>query len=93
MSSCHWKAVKGFVYKGKKKYPPRTNNLIFLVKEINIELSEESFDFLEELNTFHISSRYPDNQLEFYNLCTKEFAEKKFKGTEETFQWLLEKLK
>jgi HEPN domain-containing protein len=93
---CHLvieKLLKVLYIKQKMKYPPRTHNLIFLTKEINVDFDEKTIDFLEELNAFHISSRYPDNQLEFYKICTKDFSENKFKATGDAFQWLLGKMK
>jgi hypothetical protein len=44
-----------------------------LIKQIGLEISEEDYDFFEEVNTFNISTRYPDEQFKFYKLCTEEF--------------------
>lgn len=79
--------------KKKETFPPKTHNLVLLLKELDIEVSEDGLDFFEEVNTFNISTRYTDEQLEFYKLCTKQFSMEKFKKIKEKYLWLKEKLK
>ncbi len=87
------KVLKAIFVKEKEIFPPRTHNLVFLIKETGIQINEEEFDFFEEVNTFNISTRYPDDQFKFYELCTEKFTLEKFKNMEEKYLWLKKKLK
>ena len=87
------KTLKAIFVKKKETFPPKTHNLVLLLKELDIEVGEDELDFFEEVNTFNISTRYPDEQLEFYKLCTKQFSTEKFKKIMGKYQWLKEKLK
>ncbi|HLP57808.1 MAG TPA: HEPN domain-containing protein [Candidatus Deferrimicrobium sp.] len=87
------KILKAIFVERKKVFPPKTHNLILLLKEIDIQCSDEELDFFEEVNTFNISTRYPDEQFNFYKLCTEEFSLPRFKEIKEKYQWLKEKLK
>ncbi len=44
----------------------------------NVEFDEFDLDFLDAINTFNISTRYPDDKFKFYKLCTEKFAEENF---------------
>ena len=86
------KMLKAIFVKKRKSFPPKTHNLILLLKELGFEISEDEYDFFEEVNTFNISTRYPDEQLAFYQLCTEKFTLKKFMQIKSKYQWLKEKL-
>jgi HEPN domain-containing protein len=86
------KILKAIFVKEKEVFPPRTHNLILLINEIGIPIDDDETDFFEEVNTFNISTRYPDDQFEFYHLCTEEFTLEKFKLIEEKYKWLNNKL-
>lgn len=87
------KILKAIFVKQKKLFPPKTHNLLMLLKEVGISIDEEEIDFFEEINTFNISTRYPDEQLKFYKLCTEEFTVPKYEEIKVKYQWLKEKLK
>jgi len=87
------KILKALFVQQKREFPPKTHNLVVLIKEIGMEVNEEIYDFFEEVNTFHISTRYPDEQFKFYQLCTEEFTLDKFKQIREKLKWLQKKLK
>jgi HEPN domain-containing protein len=87
------KILKAIYVKRKETFPPKTHNLLLLIKEIEIQISEEDSDFFEEVNTFNISTRYPDDQLKFYQLCTKEFTREKFEKIKEKYKWLKKEVK
>lgn len=73
-------------------YPPKTHNLMMLIKSINIEIDEDRLNRMIEINTFNIEARYPDEKLEFYERCTEEFTNKKMLEIGGIIKWLKEKL-
>jgi HEPN domain-containing protein len=88
---CHLaleKALKGLVVKKLDKVPSKINNLIFLIDELNLELTEEQLKFVYQLNSLSITTRYPEelNKLiKVYNLKTTEQILNK---TKEIQQWI-----
>ena len=88
---CHLaleKALKGLVVKKLDKVPSKIHNLIFLIDELNLELTEEQLKFVYQLNSLSITTRYPDelNKLiKVYNLKTTEQILNK---TKEIQQWI-----
>ena len=63
--------------------PPKIHNLIWLLKQSNIDLGEENMNFLDDYNTFQLSSRYPDYLNKIYSVCTKQFTEKQLNKVKE----------
>jgi hypothetical protein len=59
-----------------------------LVKKTDLELSDTQLDFLDDFNRYNMETRYPNEKLTFYKMCTKEFTEEKFKLIEEMYLWL-----
>jgi HEPN domain-containing protein len=60
---CHLsieKALKGLYAKKFKKDPPKTHDLSYLTKKINLKLPKLHQDFLEDLNDLSVPTRYPD---------------------------------
>jgi HEPN domain-containing protein len=86
------KILKALFVKINEDYPPKTHNLMMLVKNIGLEIDETQLDLLIEVNTFNIEARYPDEKLEFYERCTALFAEQKMNEIKGIIKWLKEKL-
>ena len=72
--------------------PPKTHNIIWLLKEANIDLGDEKMKFLEKFNNFQSSTRYPDYTDKTYKLCTKEFALQELEKVKEVRTCLLKML-
>ena len=87
------KILKAHFVKKKGIFPPRTHNLILLIKANEIKISEEEYNFFEEVNSFNISVRYPDEQFKFYEFCSKEYVEEMFSKIKGKFECLRKKLK
>lgn len=68
--------------------PPKTHNLVMLAEKSFIDLSEDQKIFLDEVNDFNLSIRYPDYKNAFYFQCSKEYATEKFKKIKDIYQWL-----
>lgn len=86
------KIMKGLYVKHKNIFPPRTHDLVRLSEMIGLEIEEQTLEFLDSVNTFNISTRYPDEKLKFYKLCTREFADENFTRIKEIRRWLLQKI-
>jgi HEPN domain-containing protein len=56
------------------KHAPFTHNLYRLAEQIEIDLSDEYADWLDEITSFNLNARYDDYKKEFYSLCTPEFT-------------------
>lgn len=82
------KALKAIFVSKNDVVPPKTHNLVKLAEQSSIELSEEKQIFFDEVNDFNLEARYPDYRNDFYNRCTKDFAEKYFLKIKEDYQWL-----
>jgi hypothetical protein len=44
-------------------------------------------DQLAEFMEFHTEARYPDAKMEFYQKCTKDFAQMKFREIKKVYKW------
>ena len=82
-----------FVHNNENKFPPKTHNLVKLADLSSVTLTDEQKLFLDEVNDFNLVTRYPDYKLEFYKLCTKEYADKYFMEIKEYYKWLKSHLK
>ncbi|MFP3910896.1 MAG: HEPN domain-containing protein [Desulfobacteraceae bacterium] len=86
------KVLKGCYVKRKGDFPPRTHDLVKLAVMAEVGLEEEILEFLDTVNTFNISTRYPDEKLRFYNLCTREFTAPNFQRIKDIRKWLLKRI-
>ena len=72
--------------------PPRIHDLVRLADMAKIKLDDDTLEFLDAVNTFNISTRYPDEKLKFYKTCTHEFTNEQFKRIKGIYKCLLEKM-
>jgi HEPN domain-containing protein len=86
------KTMKAIYVQSKNDFPPRTHDLLRLTEIIGLEFDDNTMEFLDAVNTFNISTRYPDEKLEFYKLCTKDFASENFSRIKEIRNWLLKEI-
>ncbi len=86
------KILKACYVKCKNEFPPRTHDLVRLADMAGIEAAEETLEFLDMVNTFNISTRYPDEKFKFYKLCTRDFTAKQFARIKEVREWLLTRI-
>ncbi|MFH0729361.1 MAG: HEPN domain-containing protein [Pseudomonadota bacterium] len=86
------KMLKAFYSKNVGILPPRIHDLVRLANMSKVDFDENTLEFLDAVNTFNISTRYPDEKLKFYKICTYEFTKEQFQRIKEIHKWLLEKL-
>jgi len=84
--------LKALYVKQNKDFPPRTHDLVRLSEYVDLEIDEDTIEFLDSVNTFNISTRYPDEKLRFYRMCTRDFAAENFSRIKEIKEWLLQKI-
>jgi HEPN domain-containing protein len=82
------KILKANYVKALKEIPPKTHDLLYLVNNIELEIDDDKYQVLEKANNYQLEARYPDEKLNFYKLCTKEFTEPRFKEIIEVYEWL-----
>lgn len=73
------KVLKGLVVRETKEQAPYVHNLLRLSEIACLELTDDQIDLLDKVNIFNLRCRYPEDRLQFYKLCTKEYTENYFK--------------
>jgi HEPN domain-containing protein len=86
LAKAHW------VRTNQDNIPPKIHNIVRLLELSNINLGEETMKFLEMLNRFQLSARYPDYINDMYKICTKDYTEKQLEKVKEVRQCLIEML-
>ena len=86
------KLLKAFYVKNVGELPPRIHDLVRLADMAKVEFDEDTLLFLDAVNTFNISTRYPDEKLKFYKTCTSEFTMEQFYRIKEIYKWLVKKM-
>lgn len=81
-----------WVYQHAENHPPRIHNLIYLLKQTHINLTNEQLDFLLVFNDFQIEGRYPDYQQQVYKHCTEPVTQEWLNNAKDFKTWLLSNL-
>ena len=55
--------------------PPKTHNLLKIIKESYLNLADDDQTFLIKLNQYQIESRYPEDIDKLYKITDKELTE------------------
>ncbi|MBN2744916.1 MAG: HEPN domain-containing protein [Marinilabiliaceae bacterium] len=66
-----------------------THDLLRLASKLNLPLTTEQEEWLDEISTFNINARYDSYKKDFQRLCTKAFANKWIERIEKLRQWLI----
>ncbi len=91
---CHLsieKALKGLYAKRFKKDPPKIHNLNYFCAKIELELSEDLKNFVDNLNNLSVPTRYPDELKKLLQDYKKDLTEKALNKTKELLLWLKQK--
>lgn len=92
---CHLsieKALKGLYAKKFTKDPPKTHDLSYHTKLIELELPESHQNFLDDLNELCVPTRYPDELKNLLKQYRQDKTENVLKQTKVLLLWLKEKL-
>jgi len=68
--------------------PPFFHNLLRLVQECKLTVTDEYRDWLLLVTTFNINARYPDYKQEFYKKCTRKYTGDNIIIIERLREWL-----
>ena len=82
----HW------INSGDANIPPKSHNLIFLLSQTKIELTDDQKEFLLELNRFQIEGRYPEQISKLHQSSTATFTRNKLNEAKELHLWLISRL-
>ena len=89
------KLLKAIVAEITNKTPPKTHNLLYLVKLANLFIPQELFDFIAKINNSSVVTRYPEDFKMLITSYPEEIAREYLENTEKVLKWLRqnEKLK
>ena len=89
------KLLKAIVAEITNKTPPKTHNLLYLVKLANLFIPQELFDFIAKINNSSVVTRYPEDFKMLITSYPEEIAREYLEKTEKVLKWLRqnEKLK
>ncbi len=87
------KVLKAFWVKDSAEQVPHHHRLLEIAEGTRLNLSEDQKQLLVSITPFNIQARYPDQKLQFYKRCTKEFTTIWFNKIAEFYRWLLSQIK
>ena len=88
---CLEKLVKAhYVKDNSGNVAPKVHNLVFLVKNTNLKLTDEQMNFFAIFNDFQIQGRYPDYKFKIKQLLTKDYIDTLVSQFKEIRKCLLE---
>jgi len=90
---CHLsleKLLKAIVAEITRNIPPKSHNLIYLIKLSGIKLPEEFIDFTAKINNASIVTRYPEDFSRVLDAYPENVARDYLSITKEIHRWLKE---
>jgi HEPN domain-containing protein len=88
---CHLsveKILKGLYYQKIRKLPPKTHNLIYLIKETGLKPDNSISKHISILNEANISARYPESLEILQKIYTKDRTSDILRYSEEVISWI-----
>jgi HEPN domain-containing protein len=88
---CHLsaeKAMKGFYQERLKETPPKTHNLVYLLKKIGIRPPETMGKFIVKLNEASVVTRYPEDIDKLQGQYTKDVVKNILVESKEVLEWI-----
>jgi HEPN domain-containing protein len=95
---CHMaieKMLKAIVAEVTNKVPPKTHNLLYLIKLANITIPQTLFDFIAKINNASVVTRYPEDFKQLIESYPENVVKEYLEYTGRVLEWLKqnEKLK
>jgi HEPN domain-containing protein len=88
---CHLsveKAIKGLYQQRLKETPPKTHNLVYLLKKIDIRPAETMGKFIVKLNEASVVTRYPEDIDKLQGQYTKDVVKNIIVESSEVLGWI-----
>ena len=88
---CHLsieKMLKAITAEILQKMPPKTHNLIYLIKISGIQLPRELLDFTAKINNASIVTRYPEDFTRLIKMYPENTTKNYLIKTKEVVEWL-----
>ncbi|MBN2594949.1 MAG: HEPN domain-containing protein [Sedimentisphaerales bacterium] len=88
---CHLsveKAIKGLYQQRLKETPPKTHNLVYLLKKINIRPAETVGKFIVKLNEASVVTRYPEDIEKLQEQYTKDVTKNILEESKKVLEWI-----
>ena len=82
------KALKAIYYKKFKKTPPKLHNLMYFVKECELQPEKEMYIFIYNLSNASIPTRYPEDLKTMYKHYDEKKTRETLSKTREALQWV-----
>ena len=82
------KLLKALYVKNAGLQVPRIHNLLKIARICGLQMSDEQEDFLLEVTTYNIKTRYPDFKKSFQRRANEEFTLERVARIEEMQKWL-----
>jgi HEPN domain-containing protein len=86
------KTLKAYLAKNKEGPIPHIHHLLKLAKMAELALTEDQENFLLEVTTFNLLTRYPDYKESFRKKATEFYTQDHIKRIKEFRQWLIKKI-
>ncbi|HNZ28570.1 MAG: HEPN domain protein [Candidatus Aerophobetes bacterium ADurb.Bin490] len=87
---CHLaleKTLKGIYVKKKGELPARTHNLLYFVEKLELKPEKEMDDFLTDLNSMSIPTRYPDSLAKMAKVFTRKRTKEMLDKSKGALKW------
>ncbi len=88
---CHLsieKSLKGLYSKELAEVPPKTHNLLYLLKKTGKKPSQDMLKFIAKLNTASVATRYPDDLEKIQAAYTKEITKEMIEKSKGVLKWV-----
>jgi HEPN domain-containing protein len=85
---CLEKAIKGLYQQRLKDTPPKTHNLVYLLKKIDLRPPETTGRFIVKLNEASIVTRYPDDIDKLQKQYTRDVVKTILVQSREVLEWI-----
>jgi HEPN domain-containing protein len=82
------KRLKAIVSEATQNIPPKTHNLIYLIKLGEVNLPPDLFDFVAKLNNASIITRYPEDFRKLLEVFPQDIAKEYLITTQKVIEWL-----
>ncbi|MFH0820765.1 MAG: HEPN domain-containing protein [Candidatus Peregrinibacteria bacterium] len=86
-------ALKALAVRKIEKPVPKTHNLRHLIELAELDLGEDEIKLIAKANEFNMEARYPEEKMQFYKLCTKNYTDLFYKSIISLYKKLCQKAK